>query len=160
MFSGERLTFPFGGDDWDLVYKRVDKLLSFPELSSNLYLKYLLAVCQFHKEQYGLSKDTFRELDVEAQNMSGSRRIFKSYLASSPSGEPIKFSGVVQRAESERHRGYVWVDQIRQNLPFFFRDFVEGEINEGDPLPDFHIAFNFIGMIADPMRYYKKRKSS
>ena len=159
MFSGDRLTFPFDESDWDHVLRCVSKLLLFPELSNHLYLKYLLAVSHFHKRQYGLSKDMFRELEIEAQNMSGSRRIFKSYLASLPSGQPIKFSGSVSRIIPEKHRGFVWVEQIRQTIPFFFRDFVTGEISEGDPLSDFHIAFNFIGMIADHYVHYQKRTS-
>jgi hypothetical protein len=156
MFSGERLTFPFGDAEWQYVLKSINRLLSFPQVAQDLRLKYLYAVYLFHQRSYGPSWDAFRELELEAQNMVGSRRVLKSYLASQPSGEPIVFSGYVDRVIREHHRGLVRVKEIRQSIPFYFRDLITSEVKEGDPLPGFHIAFNFIGMIADPVIHYKK----
>jgi hypothetical protein len=160
LFAEERLTIPFDRDTWEFADSSVSTLLSFFELASNLNLKFIHAIAQFHLGNYDFSREAFRALEVEAQEMGGGRRIFKSYMASTSKGEPISFSGHVEKVFTERHRGSVWVEKTRQSMPFYFRDFTVGSLSVGDPLPEFYISFNFIGAIADPVSFYRRLRET
>lgn len=100
--------------------------------------------------------DIFKELERESDK-TGRRRIIRSYLASTPDGQPQKYSGEVawRRTEDPSKVGGVEVTQLRLRIHFIPQDFNRQNIRQGESLDEFHIAFNFLGLIADPIGYFK-----
>lgn len=48
------------------------------------------------------------------------------------------------------------MEELRCNIAMIPVEFGAGqELRKNDPLSEFHIAFNFIGPVADPKPYYK-----
>ena len=81
----------------------------------------------------------------------GKRRVIRSHLASTPHGAPMVFNGTVSWLNNDKTKGELYVPYIRKSVTFLLMDFNRPEIQQGDGL-DFHIAFNFIGAIADPIK--------
>jgi hypothetical protein len=77
-------------------------------------------------------------------------------LASTIDGKPRKFNGTVTWKSEDGRKGEIYVEEIRRKIPFFPRDF-NPNIKKHDSLNDFHLAFNFIGPIADPRSYFKSQ---
>jgi hypothetical protein len=97
----------------------------------------------------------FRDVERESDKVRGRRRIIRSYLASTSTGQPQKFHGDVRWVASSSARGEVYVEEIRHRILFLPQDFRRPDIAPGDTLGEFHIAFNFLGPIADPVGYYR-----
>ncbi len=148
LFSGERLTVAFDKVAWRKCLSLVHSLQGMEGARENLILQYLRGMAEFHLDETNLAAQTFRELDRMGSEM-GRRRIIKSYLASNADGTPRRFSGQVKRTNGQR--GDVYVEDLRKEIPFFSNDFGLTDTSPGTTLPNFHIAFNFIGLIADPV---------
>jgi hypothetical protein len=66
------------------------------------------------------------------------------------------FHGTVTWVSPDAYRAEVFIDEIMRRLPFFPRDFGRTTIARNEALGEFHIAFNFLGPIADPKGYLKR----
>jgi hypothetical protein len=88
--------------------------------------------------------------------MRGIRRIVKSYLASTHDGKPRKFHGDVQWIDTDRNIGEAYVPSLRTTITFIPKDFHQSKLKKGDPLGEFHIGFNFINPIIDPVSFSKQ----
>jgi len=157
LFSGERRTVSFNQKDWQYCLQIVEALMKTQEFYENLSLTYLKGLANFHLDRIQISLDIFKELENESSSM-GRRRILRSYLASNPDGSPRKFMGeVAWRREKPNERGALYVSQLqRKHIPFVPQLFGNPEILKGESLSEFHIAFNFLGPIADPITYYSQ----
>lgn len=80
------------------------------------------------------------------------RRVIRHHLWTAEDGKPRLFHGRVISEESGRGRFKVRVDDIRQNVELLQRDFPTINLRRNAAIAGgFHIAFNFIGPIAEPL---------
>lgn len=154
LFDDERVILPFQPDEWGYALQLIRDLRALGS-HRDLALSLLEAIALFHLDSFPTALHLFREVEAESYRVPGRRRILRSFLASESSGIPRAFHGTVQRVEPQGHRGQVFVDEIGRHLTFLTTDFGRPDIRRGDSLGEFHIAFNFIGPIADPLVRYK-----
>lgn len=148
FLGGEREALPFDDDDWNDCLDILDKVsLSTADEYRGSFLR---GLALFHLRKYRLALEVFR--DLERTSVTLSRRIIATYVLSSSTGEPVRFSGQVRYVTPDNRRGRVWVETIGQELPFIPYRFSREEFTRGDQLPAFYIAFNFRGVYADPVR--------
>ena len=148
LFESERMVLPFDNQDWlytlELI-RQIRSLDAFRDLTFSL----LEAIALFHINLIPQSLDLLREVESRSDTLRGRRRIQRFFLAAGPDGTTRSFHGNVQWVDQNRPRGGVYVDELRRVIPFIPTDFGRPDIRRGDPLGEFHIAFNFIGAIAD-----------
>ena len=159
IFWGERQSLPFNVDDWTYCFKLLSEILGGEEVYRSPILKYLLGITLFHLGTIDQAEQVFEELGRE-NPIRGPRRIMRSYLMSTSDGEPKKFSGTVEWISSDK-RGAIYIPELRKTIPFRPSDFRQPDIIKGSALNDFHIAFNFIGFLADPPGFlvYSERRN-
>ncbi len=157
MFYGERQIVSLIEEDWKYFLRIIIDLMGIDDLSTNPSLMYLRGLATFHLGYIDDALSIFRELERESDYVTGRRRIIRSYLASTGDGRPRKFNGTVAWVSGEGSRGEVYVEELRRKIRFLPRDFNRLDIKERETLNDFHLAFNFIGPIADPMSYLRSQ---
>ncbi|MEK7996652.1 MAG: hypothetical protein AAB403_22850, partial [Planctomycetota bacterium] len=160
FFSSERATPPLGNEDWQYLLRAVDQLTMTGESYRPLILTFLRGLALFHLRQYDASIEVFREVDRESGTLWGKQRIIRSYLASTSSGTPQVFHGTVAWVAADGSRGDVYVEEMMRRIRFFPREFgKQQDIRKGETLGEFHIAFNFLGPVADPKGYRRKERN-
>ena len=154
LLDDERVVLPFRDDEWGYTLQLIRELRAL-DSHRDLTLSLLEAIALFHMDRFPAALNLFREVEAESYRVPGRRRIFRSFLASEAGGNPKAYHGTVRHVEPRGHRAQVFVDEIGQHLTFLPADFGRPDIRQGDSLGEFHIAFNFIGPIADPLARYK-----
>lgn len=154
IFCGERQTLLFSRDDWQFCQQILTELLMMDEFLRFPFFKFLYGLTLFHLNNLEQCFHIFNELGRET-DIHGRRRIIRSFLASDSDGLPMLFNGTVTWADSRRNRGEILVEELRKRITFIPTDFGRPEIQRNEALNKFHIAFNFIGPIADPQTFYK-----
>lgn len=147
-FDGERATLPFGPKEWEFCQSSLERLLTMEEFHDDPAFQYLLGIAYFHLGDRNRAGMVFSELARSDLNV-GRRRVVRHYLASHPDGRPQVFTGQIKRLMPDGRRGDVYVEALRQTVPFFVHEFGRSNLEPRSPLPDFHIAFNYLGPIAD-----------
>ena len=150
-FDEERAVVPFQENDWLYGLELIRELRGLQNSNRGLTLSFVEALSLFHLGQITPAIQLFREIENESYTVSSRRRILRSFLASEPNGTPRIFRGTVRSVDPDGRRGQVFVEELRQRITFLPADFGRPEIRSGDSLGEFHIAFNFIGPIADPL---------
>lgn len=148
FLRGEREALAFNDEDWNACLDILERVTLAP--ADEYRGAFLRGLSLFHLRKYRLALDVFREL--EARSVTLSRRVIATYVLSSSSGEPVRFSGQVRYVTADNRRGRVWVEELSQELSFIPYRFSREDFAAGDQLPDFYIAFNFRGVYADPVR--------
>ena len=156
IFSSERLTVAFDADQWSRCLSILEDIDRAGDSQRPLTVAFFRGLALFHLDRLEGATQTFKELDRESERTMGRRRIVRSYIASTSIGKPRKFHGTAAWASSEGNRGAVHVEELRRLVDFRPRDFGRAEIEKGASLGEFHIAFNFVGAIADPLTMYKR----
>lgn len=157
IFYEERQSLPFDQTKWIYLRKLLEALISAGEFYLTPSLKYLAGLTAFHLGDVENAIETFRELERESEYTQGRKRIVRSYLASNPDGSPTLFSGTVSWTNEERTKGELYVQELRRNVRFFPREFNRPNIQRYDAVDGFYIAFNFTGLIADPLPLSRSR---
>jgi hypothetical protein len=157
LFRGERNSPPLAAADWQYVLALAERLLLLGQSSRPQILSYLRGLALFHVRQYDRAFEVFRDLERESDAVWGKRRIIRSYTASSESGRPLPYHGDVQWLSPDGLRGEVYVTELMRSVKFIGKEFPKQDLRKGSSLGEFHIAFNFLGPIADPKIYYKTR---
>lgn len=157
IFYGERQIIPFTEDDWKYFLGIIIDLMNIDDLSTNPSLMYLRGLATFHLGHIEPAFGIFRDLVRESEYITGRRRIIRSYLASTEDGKPRRYNGTVEWVSEDRSKGELYVDKLRRRIIFLPHDFNRLDIEEKETLNDFHIAFNFIGLIADPIWHFKSK---
>lgn len=155
IVDSERATIPLDQAQWRKCLEIINSVELTGASSRPLQVAFLRGLTLFHLGDTTAAFDTFREVERESDQILGPRRVIRSYLASLSSGQPQRFHGTVSWVSTERNRGEVYVDDLRRKVLFLPRDFGRPDISRGDSLGEFHIAFNFLGPLADPLSYYK-----
>ena len=156
VFSGERVALPFQSAQWHECLTLLEDIERTGDSQRPLSVSYFRGLALFHLDMLEGAAHTFKELDKESERSMGRRRIVRSYVASTPQGLPRKFHGTVAWAASDSNRGAVHVEELRRPIDFRPRDFGKAEIEPRSSLGEFHIAFNFVGPIADPVTLFKR----
>lgn len=150
LFEGERRTVALTQEQWREFLEILQSLELTGESHRPVVLAYLKGLALFHLGETVHSLEVFRNVERESDVVRGRRRIIRSYVASMPNGAPRKFHGTVASLYAEGRRGEVYVDELRHRIQFIPYEFQRGEIRVNETLGEFHIAFNFLGPIADP----------
>lgn len=156
MFCSERETVPFNREEWHYCLGVIIDLMGANQLYTNPSLTYLRGLASFHLGRIQEAFEIFRELERESDLVRGRRRIVRHYLASTPDGEPKKFNGTVTWVFG--NKGALYVEELRRNVTFLPRDFGKPDIQKGDALSGFYLAFNFLNPVADPPRYLRAKQ--
>jgi hypothetical protein len=157
LFCGERETLPFNREDWLECLEIVESLMKTSDFYENPSLTYLKGLSTFHLDQVQQSLTIFKELE-NLVDIKGRRRIIRSYIASNSDGQPKKYTGEVAWIHNNSNEiGKVYVSELQRSLINFMPNiFQRPDIRKGESLGEFHLAFNFLGPIADPIAYYEK----
>ena len=159
LFDDERVVLPFRDAEWGYALQLSEDLRALGS-HRDLALSLLQAIALFHLNDVYKALQLFREVEGESYRVPSRRRILRSFLASKPDGYPRVFHGNVQNVASGGSRSQVFVDELRQSINFSAADFGRPDISRGDSLGEFHIAFNFIGPIADPLTRYSELRAN
>lgn len=150
LLRGERNTVAFTEREWGYCLELLNTLrgtAAFDEYR----IAFLRGLALFHVGSITASQSEFRELG--SLGLDVSRRVHLAYLASQSDGTPRKFTGAVAWASADGRKGRVWVDQLKTEVDFVpLRFSPDAYRSKGDPVPTFHIGFNYLGPIADPIR--------
>jgi hypothetical protein len=155
FFEKERQALPLDSAQWRECFNTLVALEEIGETQRPMLVAFVRGLAVFHLGDIDQSIDVFREIERISDRIRGRKRVIRSYVASTPEGLPRKFHGSVAWVSAEGRRGEVYVEELRRKILFFPRDFARPEIGAGDTLGEFHVAFNFLGLIADPTEYYK-----
>ena len=147
---GERNTVAFTQADWLECLDLLASLHGAAEFDQ-YRISFLRGLALFHVRSMDACQAVFKELGSLGIDIS--RRVYLTYLASDPDGNPSKFTGRVTWASADGRRGKVWVEQLRADINFVPLHFSsEAYRTKGEVLPDFYIGFNYRGPIADQIR--------
>ncbi len=153
-FHAERECLPFGNTEWAEARDRTEGLLASGASFRSTSLLYLRGLAEFHLGAVADSLETFRDVERSSDEIRGRRRIARSYLATDGGGRPCRYTGTVNWASDDLRRGEVYIDALRHRIRFIPREFGSRPLTRGSSLGDFHIGFNYLGVIADPLGYY------
>lgn len=154
FMRGERQAVAFADPEWQEALDVVD--LSAGAGGFDAYrAEFLRGLALFHLGRISASLSVFQELD--RTTVSVSTRVVGTHVASNPDGTPRKYTGQVRSTTPDSRRGRAWIDQISQELPFTPYRFSNEQLDRGDLLPEFHIAFNLRGPYLDPVRAARLR---
>jgi len=154
IFWKERQTLSFELEDWRTCFNILNDILRSNEIYRTPIIRYLTGISLFHLGSYDNAATYFRELERDT-SVKGPRRIQRSYLVSTPEGLPRKFSGTVDWLNAPQKQGEIYIPELRRRIPFIPDNFRRSDLVKGSAVNDFHIAFNFLGFIADPAGYYE-----
>lgn len=155
LFGEERQSLPFGVEEWKRLLAILNQLVTLDEVYQTPMNNYLRAVAMWSLGYYHDANEIWRHLQRVSDSVTGRRRVAKSFVASNPDGTPAVFNGTVDWVNDDMTRGKVFVEGIRERIDFFPRDFKGPELRKGEALNSFHIAFNYIGPVADPSHHSK-----
>ncbi|HEY9298134.1 MAG TPA: hypothetical protein VIQ31_17605, partial [Phormidium sp.] len=155
LFYGERQTVPFKQEDWQIFLEIIEGLMATSEFYENPSLTYLKGLANFHLDRIQVALEIFNDLEHD-EDTRGRRRIIRSYIASNPDSKPRTYTGeVAWRHDKPYEPGKIYVAELqRSQITFIPQQFGRPDIKPGESLGEFHLAFNFLGPIADPVTYY------
>ena len=116
--------------------------------------QYLRAVLMWRLRREHGAREVWNALSRETA-FSDPRRVVRHHVWTESGGQRRLFHGRIStdRARRGRGRARVQVEDLRQEVELLQRDFPNLDLRRGTSVPGgFHIAFNFIGPIADPPR--------
>jgi hypothetical protein len=157
-FADVRHCLAFDVAEWRELLTIIDDLERHGRTYRDVPLQFLRGLAEFHLSDFTAAFATFREVERRSDEVRGRRRIVRSYLASTPEGRPVVFHGTVSWLSNDLRRGEVYVDELRRRVTFIPREFASRELARDVNLGEFHIAFNFLGVIADPPGYLQARR--
>ena len=149
MFARERQTLPFSEQNWRDLLNLILALENTGQSRRLVVLAFLKTIAFFHLGNVPAARDLILEVERNSDQVRGRRRVIRSYLASHADGRPRKFHGTVDWIAPDGRRGNVHVDELRSQVAFFPAEFGRRDISRGDSLGEFHIAFNFLNILAD-----------
>jgi hypothetical protein len=150
LLRGERETVALDASGWEDCLDLAESLGSADGFD-RYRADFVRGLALFHLGSVKASQSVFRDLGSLALDLRA--RVVSAYLASDSHGKPVEFTGRVLSASPDGRRGRVWVDQLTSEIDFIPIRFSPTDYrNRHEVLPPFHIAFNFRGPVADPIR--------
>lgn len=155
-FEEERSCLPLVPSEWAELRHQCARLLATGESYRRSTLLYLRGLAEFHLGTVTDALATFRDVERQSDQIRGRRRIARSYLAGNGGTTPQVFTGTINWVSDDLRRGEVYIDELRQRVRFIPREFSSRTLTRGSTLGEFHIGFNYLGIIADPKEYYRR----
>ena len=156
-FGEERQCVAFDERQWTRSLELLRPLEGLGTSYRDAQLMFLRGLAEFHLGDIPGAFNTFGEVERRSDEVHGRRRIERTYVASNPGGEPTVFGGTVSSVSNDGRRGEVYVESLRRRVTFRPTEFGGRTFERGSNIGDFHIAFNFLGIVADPPVYLKSR---
>lgn len=154
-FEGERVCMALDAEEWVDLRNMCTRLLESGQSYRRVALMFLRGLAEFHLRSVGDALSTFDEVEQHSDEIRGRRRIVRAYLASDVSGAPVRYQGTVNWVSDDLRRGEVHVDALRQRIRFIPSEFRSRQLARGSSLGEFHIGFNYLGVIADPIGFFR-----
>ena len=154
LFCKERRVLPFGEEEWVYCLRLITELRSSQGSYRSLTCGLIQAVALFHLEQVPQALTVCREVETESFLLRNRRRIIRFFVAGFSDRTPRLYHGTVRAVDADQRRGEVFVDELGRRITFLSSDFNRPNVRPGESLGEFHIAFNFLGPIADPASRY------
>ncbi len=169
FYYEQRQVVPFDQDDWRYCFRLLADLLNSDTSYDTSAINYLYGLATFHLGDPNEAINIFRRVEREAKTMQNARRIRYNYLASTfveeaitdgrirRIAQPMVFKGRIRDLDRRTERGTIRVEKLGITIPFIPSEFEAEDTRPGSTL-SFHIAFNFLGLIADPISRYEKHR--
>lgn len=159
LFKGERRPLPGTPEMQERGLSILNALHAVEGIEMSLRTKYLRAAVLWSVGAFQDSLELWREVS-EQSDFSYSRRIIKHHVISQVDMSPKPFHGQVRWVDPQGRKARVFVEEVRQEIDCFPREFGLVDIEKGASMPAFHIAFNFIGPVADvPQRIVREKRT-
>ena len=152
LFGGERLPLPEREETIGEMLRVLDALADLEGMSGDPRLQYLRAVLMWRLRREHAALEVWKLVSQETA-FSDPRRVIRHHVWTESGSQPRLFHGRINNSHFHRGRARVQVEEIRQDVELLQRDFRSVELRRGATVTGgFHIAFNFIGPVADPPR--------
>ena len=152
LFGGERSPLP---EQEQALGELLTVLETLADLEGGLgdpRTQYLRAVLMWRLRSEQGAREMWHSLSQETA-FSDPRRVVRHHVWTESGGRPRLFHGRISSDRLDGGRARVQVEELRQEVELLARDFPDIAWRRGASVPaGFHIAFNFIGPIADPPR--------
>ncbi|MCK8503577.1 hypothetical protein [Myxococcus fulvus] len=152
LFVGERQPIPFDTRLRMTCLEMAHGLMALGTIYQEAPIRHLSAVLSWTLERYEDAKRIWSELQLDTDYASGRKRVAKTFIVTDGADVPTVYSGTIQWVSPDENAGQVLVDRLRVPIKFSPRDFRLREIQKGQALPEFHVAFSYLGPFADPPR--------
>jgi len=154
LFGGERSPLPEQDDVLEEILSLLDILVTLEGALGDPRAQYLRAVLMWRLRRESGAREVWNSLSRETA-FSDPRRVVRHHVWTESGGQPRLFHGRVTSDSLGRGRVRVQVEEIRQEVELLQRDFPKMDLRRGTGVSGgFHIAFNFIGPVADAPRHY------
>jgi len=152
LFGGERSPLPERDDALQEILSLLETLADLEGALGDPRTQYLRAVLMWRLRREHAAREVWGSLSRETA-FSDPRRVVRHHVWTEAGGQPKLFHGRVKSDAPGHGRVRVQVDELRQEIELLQRDFPSLDLRRGtDVSGGFHLAFNFIGPVADPPR--------
>ena len=152
LFGGERSPLPEQEEALREVLTILDTLGDLEGALGDPRTQYLRAVLMWRQRREHSAREVWGSLSRETA-FSDPRRVVRHHVWTESGGRPRLFHGRIVERGLARGRARIQVEELRQEVELLQRDFPSLDLRRGAAVSGgFHIAFNFIGPIADPPR--------
>jgi len=152
LFAGERAPLPTENQDLRPLLELVEQIRSVEGGIGDPRMLYLQAVLQWRLLVPHDARELWLELSRETE-FSDPRRVVRHHIWTDAKGTPQLFHGRVIADMTEHGRFRVRVESLHQEVELLQRDFRDMQLRRGSSIiGGFHIAFNYIGPVADRPR--------
>ncbi len=153
FFGGERAPLPEHEGTLHEILSLLESLDDLEGVQSDPRTLYLRAVLMWRLRREGQAREMWNFLGRETA-FSDPRRVVRQHLWTESGGQPRLFHGRVIADSISRGRIRIQVDELNQEVELLQRDFPSLELRRNATVQGgFHIAFNFIGPVADSPRF-------
>jgi hypothetical protein len=153
LFKGERQSLPFDNESRRDFLDIVQAIIATSVDNCDYSYRYLEAVFTWLLGDEGQAKHLWLNLGRESDN-NDPRRVYKHHVLTNSDGSPQIFSGRVER-EQAQGRWSINVDELNRRIFMRQTDFPDLELAYGRSVSNFTIGFNYIGPIADSLKYIR-----
>ena len=152
LFGGERSPLPEQEETLREILTLLDTLSGLEGALGDPRTQYLRAVLMWRLRREHGAREVWNSLSRETA-FSDPRRVVRQHVWTESRGQPRLFHGRITSDGLGRGRARVQVEELHQEVELLQHDFPSVDLRRGTGVSGgFHIAFNFIGPIADPSR--------
>lgn len=151
-FGGERSPIPHSENELRSLLEILNLLAGIEGTFGDSKTEYLRAVLTWRLGQENAAREIWHSLERET-SFTDPRRVVRHHIWSGADGAPSVFHGRVISDSHGKGKARVKVDNIGFEIELLQKDFPLLEVKRGrDVAGGFHIAFNYIGPVAEPLK--------
>ena len=152
FFSQDEVVVGFSSSRWEELLSLARARISFEGESENQLAIFHAAWANLQLRRTKDAEDLLKSLDTIS--VGNFRRGRSLVLLSDENSKPLEFTGET-RAGLYSHKGKVWIEDLRLEIPFIVAQFPETQA--GASLTGFHIAMNYRGAFVQPSSVYNNK---